>query len=197
MIFTLLCWNSFLYFAYTFLPFILIYSFSVFNFIAWVVVLVRVSIAVKRHHDHGNSYKGKHFIGAGLWFQRFSPLSSWQEAWWHVSRHGAGKAPCWEFYIWIRRKKMTHWTWLEPLDLKLSSSDTLPPVTHFLQQHHTYSNTATPRNSATPCVLVGPYSFKPPQSPLCSPSWPRAHAVDQYGLKIVESPLPLPPKCWD
>ena len=23
-------------------------------------------IAVKRHHDHGNSYKGKHLIGAGL-----------------------------------------------------------------------------------------------------------------------------------
>ena len=25
-------------------------------------VFVRVSIAVKRHHDHGNSYKGKHLI---------------------------------------------------------------------------------------------------------------------------------------
>ena len=23
-------------------------------------------IVVKRHHDHGNSYKGKHLIGAGL-----------------------------------------------------------------------------------------------------------------------------------
>ena len=32
-------------------------------------VLVRVSTAVKRHHDHGNSYKGKHFIGAGLQFR--------------------------------------------------------------------------------------------------------------------------------
>ena len=27
------------------------------------IVLVRVSVAVKRHHDHDNSYKGKHFIG--------------------------------------------------------------------------------------------------------------------------------------
>ena len=27
-------------------------------------VLVRVSIAVKRHHDQGNSHKGKHCIGA-------------------------------------------------------------------------------------------------------------------------------------
>ena len=33
------------------------------------IVLIRVSIAVKRHHDHGNSYKGKHFIGAGLQFR--------------------------------------------------------------------------------------------------------------------------------
>jgi hypothetical protein len=31
-------------------------------------------IAVKRHHDHGNSYKGKYLIGAGLQFQRFSLL---------------------------------------------------------------------------------------------------------------------------
>jgi hypothetical protein len=36
-------------------------------------------IAVERHHDHGNSYKGQHW--AGLQFQSFSPLSSWQEAW--------------------------------------------------------------------------------------------------------------------
>ena len=43
-----------------------------------IVVLYRVSIAVKKHHDQGNSYKDKHLIGAGLQFQRFSPLSSWQ-----------------------------------------------------------------------------------------------------------------------
>ena len=30
-------------------------------------VLVRVSIAVKRYHDHGNSYKGNYLIGANLW----------------------------------------------------------------------------------------------------------------------------------
>ena len=38
--------------------------------------LVRVSIAVKRHHEQGNSYKQQHLIGAGLQVQRFSPLSS-------------------------------------------------------------------------------------------------------------------------
>ena len=41
-----------------------------------LTILVRVSIAVKRHHDHGNSYRGKHVIGAGLQFHTFSPLLS-------------------------------------------------------------------------------------------------------------------------
>jgi len=40
-----------------------------------ISVLVRVSIAMKRHHDH-NSYKGQHLIGTDLQVQRFSPLSS-------------------------------------------------------------------------------------------------------------------------
>ena len=31
-------------------------------------VLVWFSIAVKRHHDDGNPYKGKHLIGVGLEF---------------------------------------------------------------------------------------------------------------------------------
>jgi hypothetical protein len=50
-----------------------------------VTVLVKVSIAVNRHRDQGNSYKGQHLIGAGLQVQRFSPLSSWQ----HLGRHDA------------------------------------------------------------------------------------------------------------
>ena len=44
-------------------------------------------IAVKRHHDHSISYKGKHLVGAGLHSQRFSPLLSWQ----YVGRDGAGE----------------------------------------------------------------------------------------------------------
>ena len=50
-----------------------------------------VFMVAKRHHDHSNSYKGKHFIEAGLQIQRFSPLSSWWEAWEHAGRHGAGE----------------------------------------------------------------------------------------------------------
>jgi hypothetical protein len=44
-------------------------------------------IAVKRHCDHGKFYEGKHLIGAGIYFQRFTPLSSWWEAMQHVGRH--------------------------------------------------------------------------------------------------------------
>jgi hypothetical protein len=43
------------------------------------VILVRVSIAVNRHHDQGKSYKGQYLIGSGLQVQKFSPLSSRQE----------------------------------------------------------------------------------------------------------------------
>jgi hypothetical protein len=49
-------------------------------------------IAVERYRDQGTSYKRQHLIGACLQFQRFSPLSSWQEAWQYDSRHGAGGA---------------------------------------------------------------------------------------------------------
>jgi hypothetical protein len=55
-----------------------------------------VSIALKRYHDHSNSYKEKNFIGIGLQFQRLSPLSSWQEAWQHT---GCGAGEVVEFSI--------------------------------------------------------------------------------------------------
>lgn len=42
------------------------------------LVLVQVSVALKRHHDQGsNSYQGQHLVGAGLLVLRFSP---WWEA---------------------------------------------------------------------------------------------------------------------
>ena len=33
-------------------------------------VLFRIYIALKRHHDHNNSHKGRYLTGAGLQFQR-------------------------------------------------------------------------------------------------------------------------------
>jgi hypothetical protein len=35
--------------------------------------------------------KKQHLIGAGLQFQRFSSLSSWQEAWHSAGKHGVGE----------------------------------------------------------------------------------------------------------
>ena len=35
-------------------------------------VLVRVAVAVKRHHGHSNTYRGKHLFGAGLHFRVWS-----------------------------------------------------------------------------------------------------------------------------
>jgi hypothetical protein len=51
-----------------------------------VSVLVKVSIAVKRHHDQ------EHIVGAGTQVQKFNPLSPWQKAWQCPGRHGAGGA---------------------------------------------------------------------------------------------------------
>jgi hypothetical protein len=53
---------------------------------------------MKRRYDQGNSYNWRQLIEAGLQFQRFSLLSSWQKAWWSL---------CWrsqEFYILIWRQ---------------------------------------------------------------------------------------------
>ena len=56
----------------------------------WVRVCLRASVAVKRHHEQGNSYKGKHFIKASLQFQACGPLSSQWEMWQHTGKHDAG-----------------------------------------------------------------------------------------------------------
>ena len=50
--------------------------------------LLRFSIAVKRHHDQSNYYKGKHSIGAGFQFQRYSPCWEGRH---HTGGHGAGE----------------------------------------------------------------------------------------------------------
>ena len=59
---------------------------------ARILCLSQYSIAVKKHRDHGKSYNGKHLIGAHLQFQRVSPLSAWQEAWWHAGRGSAKRS---------------------------------------------------------------------------------------------------------
>jgi hypothetical protein len=48
-------------------------------------ILVRVSITMNRHHDQGNSYKGK-----PLQFLKFNPFLSRQEIWQCTGRCGTG-----------------------------------------------------------------------------------------------------------
>ena len=50
--------------------------------------LSHCSTAVKRHHGHDNSYKGKLLIEAGL---QFRGLILYHHGGWHVGRHGAGE----------------------------------------------------------------------------------------------------------
>jgi hypothetical protein len=72
-------------------------------------------------------YEGKHLIGAGVQFQRFSPLSSWWEAQQHAGRHGAVR---------------------EGAENSVSrSAGSRKRLRHILLQSHTYSNKATPPNS--------------------------------------------------
>jgi hypothetical protein len=65
------------------------FCFTYFTFVSLLSVFPLGFIAVKRHHDQGNFYKGQYLVGAGLQFQRFSPSSSWWEAWQHPGRHGS------------------------------------------------------------------------------------------------------------
>ena len=62
-----------------------------FNRSLLALIKASVSIAVKRHHGHSNAYKGKHFIGVGLQFQRFSHCRH-GGTWRQTGRHGAGEA---------------------------------------------------------------------------------------------------------
>ena len=80
---------------------------------------------MKRYHDQGNSYKGKHFIRSGLQSQRFSPLSSWPEAW-------PSEGDC---LLKTARRLEFHTGWSLGIgDLKAQPhSDTLPPTRPHLQ----------------------------------------------------------------
>lgn len=120
------------------------------------IVLDRVSVVMKRHHDHDSSYKRKHLIGDGLQYQRLSPLSlPWAMAayrqTWYCRRN-------WIFYILIHRQQEVNCDTEHGLSTRGHKfhlhSDTLPPT------KHTNFNKATPTNSATLCW--GAFSFKPP-----------------------------------
>lgn len=108
---------------------------------------------------------GKHLLGAGLQFQRHSPLTSWQWAWQHTCRHGTGELA--EFYIQILRQQTDRVT------LRLMKVFKTFYNKANLQEGHTYSSKAIPPNPFKPrdyafkyMSLLGPFTFKPPQSVL-------------------------------
>jgi hypothetical protein len=97
--------------------------------------MVRVSMVVKKHHDHRSSYKSKHLIGAGLQFQRFSSLSSWWEAWQSAGRHSAREGAE-SSTSKGRQERLSSRQQKEGLKAH-PQSDTLPPTRpHPLQQGH-------------------------------------------------------------
>lgn len=46
--------------------------------------LTHCYISVRTHHDQDYSYESKHLVGACLWFQRCSPMSSCPGTWEHA-----------------------------------------------------------------------------------------------------------------
>jgi hypothetical protein len=100
--------------------------------------LVRVSNAVTRHHDQGNSYTRQHLIGAGLQVQRFSPLLSREE--YGDIQAGVVQEELRDLHLHPkasrRSQQLKEEVKVQPL------RDTLPP--------------------ARPHLLIGPGIFKPP-----------------------------------
>jgi hypothetical protein len=97
-------------------------------------VLIRVTIAVKRHCSHRNSYKGRYLIGAGLQFRGLVHYH-------HGRKHGSLQSDMvLEKELRVlhldlqaaERERVTHCTWLAHL-----KPQNPYPVTHFLQQGHT------------------------------------------------------------
>ena len=117
--------------------------------------LVRLSFAVKRHHDHNNSYKGKHLIGVPYCFRGLAHYHHGR-TWQHVGRQVGEASVCSTSWSTGNRK----WSCVYTVpSLNIEDLKVYPTVTYFLQQGHTYFYEATPPNSATPS-LWGSITFK-------------------------------------
>lgn len=110
--------------------------------------LVMVSVAVRRLHDHGNSCRGNHLIGADLQAQWFSPSCSWWGAWqWASSTSG------------FTSSRKRHWAYLDHLN-----PQSQPPSGKLLL--------------TVPCFLIVPLPVSPRGPfPLKPPSWGNSHCI--------------------
>lgn len=114
---------------------------------------------MRRYHDHGNTYNGKHLIGGGYNFRGLTHYLH-GETRQCTGRHGAregAKSPT--FWSAGNRK----WTGTLGVAWVRETSKPIPTVIHFLQQGHNYCNNATPPNSGHPYEFMGLIIFKLPQ----------------------------------
>jgi hypothetical protein len=100
-------------------------------------VLVRVSIAMKTHHDEGNSYKEQHLTGASLQVQRFSPLSARQYAWQSSCRHAAGGAESSTSSSEDRGEDSLPGSYEEGVKAQVHSDTISPTKPYLIQKGHT------------------------------------------------------------
>ena len=92
------------------------------------LVLVKVSIFEKTHHDQDNSHKDEYLIGAGLQVQRSSPLASRQ-------KHGSIQADMAQEKLRVLHLDLTGAR--RKFDSSVLDGALKSTVTHFLQQGHT------------------------------------------------------------
>jgi hypothetical protein len=91
---------------------------------------------VKRYHDHKNSNEGR-LIGGGLYFERFSPLPSWQGAWQHAGKYDDGDGAKSFTSSSVGSKEKTVYHTEHSLSIYETSKSSYTMM-HFLQQGHTY-----------------------------------------------------------
>ena len=99
---------------------------------------------MKRHLNQCSFYKG-HLIGTVLQFQRFSPLSSWQEA-----QHVQADLVLEDLTVLHLHPKKARCRLTVFQAARRRISKTTPTVIQFLLQDCTYFNKVTPPNSHTP-----------------------------------------------
>ena len=97
-----------------------------------MIVLVTVSIAMKRHHGHSNSYKRKHLIGTGLQFRGLVHYCHGRKQGGIIDGHGSGEVAESSTSGSAGSRKRETLAWL--VHLKLQSPSL---VKHFPQQGHT------------------------------------------------------------
>jgi len=137
----------------------------------------------------------KDSIAAGLQFQRFSPLTSWQESWEHPGRVGAGRA---QSSWWTGSRKglsvplSIFWVYTnlkdQPPQWHTSSNKVTLTLTrpHLLHQGHPHSNKHTPTPTRQHPLQQGrTHSNKATSSPT------RPHFLQQ-GHTYSNKPTPTP-----